>query len=97
MAAGKFAIVEEIPDPLPADGGQAAEQTPPPALSLLLLALKALSQRAIAAIADLFFLFTVASAWWLWVSMPQPNVLQIISLALYALFVLAANFIVRRG
>lgn len=62
----------------------------------LLIGLKALSQRALAAIADLFMLVTVGSAWWLWWSTPEPTPQQIVSLSIYACFVLAANFIVRR-
>lgn len=69
---------------------------PPRELELLMLALKTLSQRAIAAIADLFFLATVASAFWLWAVTPEPNTYQIISLTIYAVFVLAANWLVRR-
>lgn len=64
--------------------------------NMLLLGLKALSQRAIAAIADLFMLATVGSAFWLWYLTPKPDIYQIVSLSIYALFVLAANYIVRR-
>lgn len=71
-------------------------EKPPRELGLLLLGLKALSQRAIAAIADVFFLATVASAFWLWYLTPEPNPQQIVSLTIYALFVLAANWLVRR-
>jgi len=63
---------------------------------MLTLALKALSQRALVAIADLFTLLTVGSAFWLWSSIPAPNDRQIIALSIYACFVLAANYIVRR-
>lgn len=65
------------------------------AIRLLMLALGALSQRALVAVADLFTLLTVASAFWLWRSIPDPNELQIIALSIYAAFVLAANWIVR--
>jgi len=83
----QFQVVEELPDqPEPSDAATAA----------LMLALKALSQKAIAAIADLFMLTTVGSAFWLWWSTPKPDVFQITSLTIYALFVLAANWIVRR-
>ena len=65
---------------------------------LLLLALKTLSQRALAAIADLFTLATVGSAFWLFFAIKDvPTVFQIVLAAIYALFVLAANWIVRRG
>ena len=67
-----------------------------PAAGLLVLALKALSQRALAAITDLFTLLTVASAFWVWCSVLDPNVLQIVHHSIYGVFVLAANWIVRR-
>lgn len=71
-------------------------EQPPRELGLLLLGLKALSQRALGAISDIFFLATAFSAWWLWYLTPEPNVHQIVSLSIYALFVLAANWLVRR-
>jgi hypothetical protein len=81
-------------------GGTETEQHPPApdnatAVRLLQIALIALSQRALIAAADLFTLLTVASAFWLWWSIPAPNDRQIIALSIYALFVLAANWIVR--
>ena len=76
------------------------EDTPTPESSqdvkLLGLALKALSQRAVAAIADLFTLLTVFGAWWLWHSIPDPNPNQIVALTIFAMFTLAANWLVRR-
>ena len=65
-------------------------------MQMFMLGLKALSARALAAIADLFMLATVGSAFWLWLLTPKPDVYQITSLTLYGLFVLAANWIVRR-
>jgi len=65
------------------------------AIAMLQVALKALSQRALIAVADLFTLLTVGSAFWLWSSIPAPNDRQIIALSIYATFVLAANWIVR--
>jgi hypothetical protein len=56
-----------------------------------------LSQRALAALSSLFTLVTVASAWWLWKSMPEPTVLQVVSLSIYAVFILAINWIARRA
>lgn len=89
MAAPKFEVIEEPDAPV-------ESEKPPIGLGLLLLALKALSQRALAAIADLFTLFTVFSVWWLWYSILDPNPNQIVALSIYALFVLAANWLVRR-
>jgi hypothetical protein len=66
------------------------------AIAMLTVALKALSQRALVAAADLFTLATVVSVWYLWWSIPAPNDRQIIALSIYAGFVLAANWIVRK-
>ena len=84
-------------------GGTETEDRPAPppapdngvAIAMLTVALKALSQRALVAAADLFTLITCISAWYLWYSIPAPNDRQIIALTIYALFVLAANWIVR--
>ena len=87
----KFEVVQDEPD------------TPPRipigekfATDALMLALKGLSQRAIIAVDNLFTLLTVGSAFWLWLSIPSPSTYQLIGLAMYAVFVLAANWIVRR-
>ena len=66
------------------------------AIRMLTLALAALSQRALVAATDLFTLITCAGAWWLWYLTPDPNQLQIVHNSIFALFVLAANWIVRR-
>ena len=73
-----------------------AEQASAAHVVMLTIALKALSQRALVALADLFTLLTVGSAFWLWSTIPAPNDRQIVALSIYALFVLAANYIVRR-
>jgi hypothetical protein len=62
----------------------------------IVLALTALSQRFITALANLFTLLTVASAFWIWYVTPDPNVFQLVKLGLYGVFVLGANWIVRR-
>ena len=66
------------------------------ASDVLLLALKTVSQRFVIACWGLFTLATVASAFWLWHSIPEPNAYQLIALAMYGVFVLVANVIVRR-
>ena len=66
------------------------------AVTMILLGIKALSQRALTAATDLFSLLTISSAFWLWWSIPAPNDRQIISLTLYGLLILAINWIVRR-
>lgn len=83
-------------------GGTETEpsSTPAPdnalAITMLTIGLKALSQRALTAVSDLFTLITVGSAFWLWSTIPEPNDRQIASLTIYAVFVLAANVIVRK-
>ena len=79
---------DERPAAAPVDNGVA--------IAMLQVALKALSQRALVAAADLFTLLTCISAWYLWWSIPAPNDRQIIALSIYAAFILAANYIVRR-
>lgn len=87
-AQPRFEVIEEAADQPAVD--------PPRELGLLLLGLKTLSQRALSAVADLFFLATVASAFWLWCVTPHPDSYQLTSLSIYAAFVLAANWLVRR-
>ena len=67
------------------------------ATNALTLALTALSQRALVALASLFSLLTVASVFWLGMAISSdPNPYQITTLAIYAAFVIAVNIIVRR-
>lgn len=80
-------------------------ETPPrsdPATSLgieaLCIGLGALTQRTIIALSRLFTLLTVGSAFVLWWSvMPSPTIFQLVGLTIYAVFVLAANFLVRHA
>lgn len=93
MAQPHFEVVpddDEIATP------EAEKKDHQAALSLLMLGVKTVSQRAVAAIADLFFLATVFSAFYLWSVIPDPNVFQVVALTIYAVFILAANVIVRR-
>ena len=66
----------------------------------VMLGLKALSQGAAIALGNVashvFSLITVAMVFWVWTTIPDPNNYQLISLALFGLFILAANVIVRR-
>lgn len=84
----------------------AAPQAPAPpkapvlngvAIEMMRMALTALAQRALVALAACFTLLTVGSAFWLWFLTPEPTDRQIVSLTIYALFVLAINVIVRRS
>jgi hypothetical protein len=94
--ARKWEVIED-------DCAQAADLTTdqrqdaaPPGLDLLLLSLKTLSQRTLTAIGNLFTLVTMAGTWWLWYKTPDPDPTQIVSLSIFAAFVLAANWLVRR-
>jgi hypothetical protein len=61
----------------------------------LMIGLGALSQRTIVALSRLFALLVIASDFWLWASIKEPNAYQLISLGMYAGFSLAAIFIAR--
>lgn len=66
-------------------------------INALMLALSALSQRALVAVSKLFTLLTVASAFVLWWSvLPSPSIYQIVGLTIYAVFLLIVNWLVRR-
>lgn len=97
--ARNFEIVEDEPDtqPQPATSQSAPRIGEKLALDVWVMAISALSKRALVALASLFTLLTVGSAFWLWWCIPDPNTNQIIALSIYALFVLAANWIVRRN
>lgn len=82
----------EIPESLPPEESKSAAF----AASAITLGLKVLSQRAIAGMRDFFTLLSVGSGFWLWNSIPNPSPTQIVSLSLYAVFILSANVIVRR-
>lgn len=98
MAERKFQIVEdETPEPETVSRPHRAQPVVDKlATEGLLLALNGLSKRAIAAVRDIFTLLSVGSAFWLWFSIPNPSVTQIVALSIYAVFILAANVIVRK-
>jgi len=85
-------VVEE--DPVPASPAPPERERID--VNLLALGLKTVSQRFVAALVNLFTLVTMAGAWFLWYRIPDPNVYQIVSLSIFAAFVLAANWLVRR-
>lgn len=88
MEQRKFEVVKE-----PTETESKADAA---GISLLMMGLQALSQRALAGVKDLFTLLSTASAFWLWWSIPDPNFNQIVSLTIYAVFILAANVTVRK-
>ena len=68
-----FSIVTEEPE---------AEQPPAPdhaaAMQMILLGISTLSKRAVLAIAEYLWAAAIASAFWLWLSIPSPNTNQLI-------------------
>lgn len=101
MAVRHFEVVQdETPRP---DPGDSSGGTSPPTktiqaavISSLLLALKAISQRAFIALLDLFSLITAGAVFWLFYSFDTPTVFQIVHATIFAIFVLAINWIVRQ-
>ncbi len=66
-------------------------------MAMLLMGLKALSQRALVALSACFTLITVGSCFWLYMSRTSLDPQELILCGMYALFVLAANVIVKRA
>ena len=85
----RFEVVSDEQATQPASDSSAS-------ITALMLSLKALSQRTLVALDNLFTLITVGLVFWLWKSIPDPNTNQIVWTGMYAAFVLAANVIVRR-
>ena len=82
-------------EPVPETDPPEADKAHDAGMTMLMMGLGALSKRAIAALPSVFALPAVGSAFWLWYLTPKPDVFQIISLTIYALFVLAACWLVR--
>lgn len=102
-AIGTPEIEEAADDPLAAPApaappprlNQAVEQA---AMAMLFTAVKALSQRAIVALGNLYALLLAGSAFALWWRvLPAPSVRQLVGLALYGCFVLSMMLVKRRG
>jgi hypothetical protein len=91
MEARRFELVQED------ESTTTASETPDRATDLLFLSLQALSKRTVVALSNLFCLLTVGSVFVLFYRViPAPDAFQIVSVTIYAVFVLAANAIVRR-
>ena len=94
MAAPKWEVIEgdaeSPPNPAPAAVDHSL------AIQMLTMGLKALSARAVIAFSALFTLITVGSAFWLCLSIPDPSTPQLVEIGGYFLFVLAANYLVKR-
>ena len=85
----------ETPQPAPPPPPRPQQSVEQAATNMLMLALKALSQRAVVGVGHLFVVFSVASAWWLWMTtLPQPTTQQLVGLGLYGLLILSLNYLV---
>lgn len=91
------AEVEAAREPPPQPPPQPNPAMQNAATQMLLLSLRALSQRTIVALGNLFVLLTAASAWLLWKdTLPQPSIPQLVGLALYGALILALDYLVLR-
>ena len=85
--------------PIPQAMTHAPAEEPEPifATTILFTALKALSQRALVAVGNLFVLACAASAFWLWRTvLVSPSIQQLVGLGLYGLLMLALVHLVLR-
>lgn len=89
MTKPRFDLVSDPPDDEEVEDDRA-----PLAVSGLMLALQALSKRFVLALEAMFTLFTVMLAGYLWLSVPEPNAYQLVSLGIFAAFLLVVNFMV---
>lgn len=81
------------PPPPPRPSSTAAEQQA--ATGILMLALRALSQRAVTGVANLFVLLGAASAFWLWLTiLPSPSILQIVAVSIYGMLMVVLDWMV---
>jgi len=82
-------------EPVPETDPPEADKSHDAGMTMLVMGLGALSKRALAAMPALFAVPAVGSAFLLWYLTPKPDVYQIVSLTIYALFVLTACWLVR--
>ncbi len=67
------------------------------ATQMMMLALKALSQRAMIAVSTLFTAAGLFGGWWLWKSiLAEPSILQLVGVTLYAVFFIGLEIVRRR-
>lgn len=85
------------PDQVIQEPQQNAQTDNSAALQLLLLSLKALSQRAVIALASLFTAAAVSSVWYLYyAALPvAPSIAQLVGLGMYSVFTLAVLWVKR--
>ena len=93
-----FAVIgsEDTPDEAATIAAATPDNTERGA-QLLMLSVRALSQRALTAITNLFTAGAVLSAWWLWSTvLPNPTPLQLVGVGGYAVFLLAIEIVRRK-
>ena len=103
METTRLRQIGDIPAAL-LDPSLSEQPSPPPqprleqaAAGMLLAGLRALSQRTIIAVGNLFVLAAAASAFWLWLTtMPDPSIHQLVGLTLYGALMLALCHLVLR-
>jgi hypothetical protein len=91
-----FRTLAVEPDPPPAQP-QATAQQQAVAIQMIRMALSALWQQYVIALSHLFTLATAGSCFVLWLLTPDPDPHQLISMGMYATFVLVANVLVLRS
>lgn len=95
MSGSRFQAIHEVE--IPAPQSVVNDAVTKANAHAIVLALKALSQRALTAITDLFTLCLVGSAWWLWNRvLADPTVLQLVGVSSYAVFCLLIDIARRR-
>lgn len=87
---------DEVPQVKPQPRPENQVQGHDAAFSALMLALKTLSQKTLIALSRLTSLAMVGSAFWLFMSIPNPSTNQIIWGGMYGTFILATLFLMRR-
>jgi Ca2+/H+ antiporter len=92
MAKQSFKLIGE--QDVPQEGAQTAptDQTAQ-ATAILMLALRALGQRFVMALAALETLLMVVSVFWLAMSIKDPDTHQLIGIGMYALFILTVAYL----
>jgi hypothetical protein len=96
-ASPLFKTLAIEPDPPTAPQSQAAANQQAVAIKMIQIALSAIWQQFIIALSHLFTLASGASCFVLWLLTPDPNQHQLISMGMYAAFVLVANVLVLRS
>lgn len=96
MARAFEVVQDDQAPPNPAQGNPPPKNQNAALVGALMLALGAISKRAFIALLDTFSLVTAASVFWLFYSFENPTIYQIVHASIFAAFILAINYIVRK-